>query len=123
MTIALWCVLIAGLAPYVVFGPAAAKIDNRLPRVSARTLDGLPARAHGAHLNFFESFPFFAVAVLVAHVVEGPNTTVNWLAALYIALRVVYTVCYFGNLQPFRSIVFFAGLIDAIVIFVHPAFH
>src|SRR5437016_5592809 len=36
MTIALWCVLIAGLAPYVVFGPAAAKIDNRLPRVSAR---------------------------------------------------------------------------------------
>ena len=54
---------------------------------------------------------------------EGANPTVNWLAALYIALRVVYIVCYFGDLQPFRSIVFFAGLIDAIAIFVNPAFH
>lgn len=123
MTIALWCVLIAGLAPYVVFGPAAAKIDNRLPRVSARALEGLAARAHGAHLNFFESFPFFAAAVIVAHMLEGANPTVNWLAVLYIALRVVYTVLYFGNIQPFRTIVFFAGLIDAIVIFVNPAFH
>jgi uncharacterized MAPEG superfamily protein len=123
MTIALWCVLIAGLAPYVVFGPAAAKIDNRLPRVSARDLEGLPARAHGAHLNFFESFPFFAVAVLVAHMLEGANHTVNWLAAIYIALRVVYTFLYFSDIQPFRSIVFFAGLIVAIAIFVNPAFH
>ena len=123
MTLALWCVLIAGLSPYVVFGPAAAKIDNRLPRVSARALEGLPARAHGAHLNCFESFPFFAAAVIIAHMLEGANPTVNWLAALYIALRVVYIGCYFGNLQPFRSIVFFAGLIDAIAIFVNPAFH
>jgi uncharacterized MAPEG superfamily protein len=123
MTIALWCVLIAGLAPYLVFGPAAAKIDSRLPRVSARDLEGLPARAHGAHLNFFESFPFFAVAVLVAHVLEGPSATVNWLAAIYIVIRIVYIFLYFGDIQPFRSIVFFAGLLVAIAIFVNPAFH
>jgi uncharacterized MAPEG superfamily protein len=123
MTIAIWCVLAAGLLPYVVLGPAAAKLDSLLPRASARSLEGLPARAYGAHLNHFETFPLFAIAVLVAQTLEGANATVNWLAVLYIAIRIAYTFFYLSNLQPFRSISFFIGLFVAIAIFVHPAFH
>ena len=123
MTIAIWCVLAAGLLPYLVFGPAAAKLDSLLPRVSARALEGLPARAYGAHLNHFETFPLFAVAVLLAQMLEGASATVNLLGLLYVAVRVVYTFFYLSNLQPFRSISFFIGLFVAIAIFVHPAFH
>jgi uncharacterized MAPEG superfamily protein len=123
MTIAIWCVLAAGLLPYLVFGPASAKLDTLLPRVSARSLEGLPARAYGAHLNHFETFPLFAVAVLLAQMLEGANATINLLAVLYVAVRLIYTFFYLSNLQPFRSIAFFVGLLVAIAIFVHPAFH
>lgn len=123
MTIAIWCVFIAGLLPYAVFGPAAAKLNSLLPRASARNLEGLPARAYATHLNHFEAFPFFAAAVLVAHIVEGASTTINWLAVAFIVVRLGYTFFYLNNLQPFRSISFFVGLILTIAIFVIPAFH
>ena len=123
MTVAIWCVFIAGLLPYAVFGPASAKLDSLKPRDSARTLEGLPARAYGAHLNHFEAFPFFAAAVLVAHIVEGPSATINWLAAAFILARLGYTFFYLNNLQPFRSISFFVGLLITMAIFVIPAFH
>ena len=123
MTVALWCVLVAGLLPYAVFGPAASKLDSLLPRSSARELEGLPARAYGTHLNHFEAFPFFAAAVLAAQVVEGPSAIVNWLAVAFIVVRVAYTYFYMSSLQPYRSISFFVGLLIVIAIFVIPAFH
>lgn len=122
MTIAFWCVLIAGLLPYVVFGPAATKLDIKMPRRLVADLEGLPARAHGAHLNHFEAFPFFAAAVIVAHVVSGPSALVNWLAAAFIVVRLFYTAMYLADRQPLRSASFFVGLLIAIVIFISPAF-
>ena len=124
MTIAIWCILVAALLPYLVFGPASSKLNIRLPRgASAQQLEGLPARAYGAHLNHFETFPFFAVAVIVAHMLEGASATVNWLAVVYIVVRLFYTAMYLTDRQPLRSISFFAGLLIAIAIFINPAFH
>ena len=122
MTVAFWCVLIAGLLPYVVFGPAATKLDIKMPRRLVADLEGLPARAHGAHLNHFEAFPFFAAAVIVAHVVSGPSALVNWLAAAFVVVRLFYTAMYLTDRQPLRSGSFFVGLLIAIVIFISPAF-
>ena len=122
MTVAFWCVLIAGLLPYVVFGPAATKLDIKMPRRLVADLEGLPARAHGAHLNHFETFPFFAAAVIVAHVVSGPSALVNWLAVAFIVVRVFYTAMYLTDRQPLRSSSFFVGLLIAIAIFITPAF-
>lgn len=124
MTIAIWCVLIAGLLPYVVFGPPASKLNARLPRGSSvHQLEGLPARAHGAHLNHFEAFPFFAAAVIIAHMLEGPSALVNGLAVAFMATRVFYTAMYLTDRAPFRSAAFFLGLLIAIAIFVTPLFH
>lgn len=122
MTVAFWCVLIAGLLPYVVFGPAATKLDIKMPRRLVADLEGLPARAHGAHLNHFEAFPFFAAAVIIAHVVSGPSALVNWLAAAFVVVRLFYTAMYLTDRQPLRSGSFFVGLLIAIVIFISPAF-
>ena len=123
MTIAFWCILVAGLLPYAAFSFAAAKLDPKMPRLAARNLEGLSARAYAAHLNHFEAFPFFAAAVIAAHLAEGPSATVNWLALAFIAVRIGHTAAYLADSQPARSACFTLGLILTIVIFVHPAFH
>jgi uncharacterized MAPEG superfamily protein len=123
MTIAFWCVLIAGLLPYAVFGPAASKLDIKLPRRLAGDLEGTAARAYGAHLNHFEAFPFFAASVIIAHVLSGPSALVNWLAAAFILVRLFYTAVYLTDRQPLRSASFFVGLAISVVIFITPLFH
>jgi uncharacterized MAPEG superfamily protein len=123
MTIAFWCVLVAALLPYAVFGPAAGKLDIKLPRKLVGDLEGSAARAYGAHLNHFEAFPFFAAAVIIAHVLSGPSALVNWLAVAFIVVRLFYTAMYLTDRQPLRSASFFAGLIIAVVIFITPLFH
>jgi uncharacterized MAPEG superfamily protein len=123
MTIAIWCVLVAALMPYAVYGPASARLDIKQPRRLVGDLEGIAARAHGAHLNHFETFPFFAVAVIIAHMLSGTSTLVNWLAVAYIAVRPIYTAMYLTDRQPLRSASFTVGLIIVIVIFVSPLFH
>jgi uncharacterized MAPEG superfamily protein len=123
MTLAFWCVFVAALLPYVPFGFASTRLDPHAPRLGAPALQGLAARAYGAHLNGFEAFPFFAAAVIVSHVVEGANATVGWLAVAFVAARLAHMAFYLMDRQPLRSAFFFVGLALTAVIFIHPAFH
>lgn len=122
MTIALWCVLIAGLLPYVAFSFVRG-VDPRLPRAGAANLAGLSARAYGAHLNGLETYPFFAAAVIVAHMVAGPSRVTDILAVVYILVRIAHMVAYLADRQPVRSAMWGVGLMIAAAIFVLPAFH
>ena len=88
MTTALWCVFIAGLLPYVA--ALAAKVgersfDNNNPRAWLAKQEGHRARANAAQQNSFEAFAFFAVAVIVAHIVAGPQARADQLAMVFIA--------------------------------------
>ena len=123
MTVAFWCVLVAAILPYVPFGLAASELDRHAPRLGAVSLAGLAARAYGAHSNGFEAFPFFAAAVIVSHIVEGPSATVGWLAVAFIVARLAHMAFYLTDRQPLRTTFFFIGMALTIVIFVHPAFH
>ena len=123
MTSAFWCVFVAVLLPYVPLGLSARLLDPKLPRKNVPNLEGLPARAYGAHLNAFEAFPPFAAAVIISHIVEGASATVNWLAVLFIVARLGHMGFYLADRQPLRSGSFFVGLIVVIVIFVQTAFH
>ena len=72
MTVALWCILIAFLLPYLCIAIAKAGgkyrlSDNHDPRDFLDSLEGAPRRAYAAQLNSFEIAPFFAAAVIVAH--------------------------------------------------------
>ena len=122
MTIAFWCVLVAALLPYVPFALVKG-LNPQTPRATVPKLEGLPARAHGAHLNAFEAFAPFAAAVIIAHVVEGPNTIVNGLAVLFVAARLAHMGFYLADRQPPRSAAFTLGLLLIVAIFVAPAFH
>jgi uncharacterized MAPEG superfamily protein len=122
MTIAFWCVLIAAFLPYVAFGLVKG-LDPKLPRESAKQLEGVSLRAHGAHLNHFEAFAPFAAAVIIAHIVEGPSALANWLAAAFIVVRLGYTYMYVTDRQPLRSACFGIGGFIIVAIFIQAALH
>ncbi len=80
MSLANWCILAAALLPILTTGLAKSlggAYDNHDPRGRALGYDGAAKRAHAAHQNGFEAFPFFAAAVLLAEMKGGPSSAVN----------------------------------------------
>lgn len=120
MYIALTCVLIAGLMPFlwtVVAKASGSRYDNRDVRGWQSRLSGLPYRAHAAHLNSFEAFPLFAAAVLVAHAGAADTARINLLAMIFIGLRVGYGIAYLLDIAALRSLLWLAALGCTVAIF------
>ena len=125
MTIALWCVLIAGLLPYVpalLAKVGAADFDNEQPRAWLAKQTGYRARANAAQQNSFEAFALFAVAVLVAHVTRGAVAQADTLAMVFIAARVIYLFLYLRGWGTARSLVWGVGMVVSVWIFLIPVF-
>jgi uncharacterized MAPEG superfamily protein len=124
MPLAYWCVLVAALLPlfWAGYAKAGGKVDNHYPRESADDLPPKPRRAYAAHHNAYENFPFFAAAVIIAVTQGATISTVNALAVVYVALRVVHGVLYVANQSTARSVVYGLALLANITIFVLPAF-
>ena len=120
MRTALICVLIAGLMPYLwtavakVLGP---RYDNRNVREWQSRLTGMAQRAHAAHLNSFEAFPFFAAAVLAAIAAQADMQRVAILSVAFVMARVAYGLVYIANVAVMRSLVWFFGLACVFAIF------
>lgn len=119
MTIAFWCVLIAGLLPYVatITAKAGAKFDNNNPRDWLARQDGYRRRANAAQMNSFEAFPLFAAAVIVAFVLKAPQGKVDTLAMVFVGARIAYIVCYLADIAAVRSVAWLAGIVSAVWIF------
>lgn len=124
MPLAYWCVLIAALLPYVLgkYAKLGVESDNRYPREDYDNLPPKNRRAYAAHQNALETFPFFAVAVVIALTMGAPVYTVNLLAVLYILLRIAHALLYIFNQPTARSLVFAAAMAVGVVTFVLPAF-
>ncbi len=120
VTIALWCVLIAGLLPYVAtaISKAGADYDNRDPRAWLAQQHGYRRRAGAAALNGFEALPLFAAAVLIAQLLHAPQSSANLLAVGFIVARALHLACYLAGRSTLRSIAWFAGLLCVIGLFV-----
>lgn len=124
MTTALYCVLAAGLMPFLWTGVAkftGPRYDNINVRLWQNKLEGLAQRAHAAHLNSFEAFPLFAAAVLVAQMNGAEQSRVDLLALSFIGLRLLYGALYLANLASLRSLAWVAALVCSIMIFVSGA--
>lgn len=121
MTTAYWCVLAAGLMPYLftaVSKGTGSRYDNRDPRAWQSRLAGLPARAHAAHLNAFEAFPLFAAAVIIAQLAQAPQPRIDALALAFVLLRLAYGACYLAGWALVRSLVWLAAIACCIALFV-----
>ncbi|MDB5806592.1 MAG: putative rane protein [Betaproteobacteria bacterium] len=117
MTIAYWCVLIAGVLPVVATGIAKAGLkgfDNNNPRAWLGKQTGYRARANAAQANSFEAFPFFAAAVIIAHLAHAPQWRIDAIAAGFIVLRLLYLACYLADRATLRTLVW--GLAYACII-------
>lgn len=128
MSVAFWCVLIAGCIPYLLLfltGLPARETasrwsdgyDNRDPRQSAERLTGWRRRAHQAQLNSYESFAPFAAVVIIAHLQRGANITSDMLAVAFVALRLIYSTFYLADLATARSTVWFFSMGCVLAIF------
>lgn len=114
MSLALWCVFIAAVLPYVATAVAKAggrmpQRENRRPRLWLETLSGVPQRAHWAQLNSFEVFPAFAAAVIVCTVQHAPQARVDALALAFVAFRVAYLGCYLADFALPRTLTWIGG--------------
>lgn len=125
MTIADWCMLGAVLLYLLTLAPVKAlrhrEFNNSRPRDPSFYVDPLSARALGAHLNGIETFPFFAVAVVLAQMRHAPQTLVDGLAMAFLILRFAYVLAYLGNRPTLRTILWNLGFLINFAIFVLPA--
>lgn len=116
MNSAALAVMVAGLLPIVCAGIAkwgARDYDNRDPRAWLARQDGRRARANAAQSNSLEAFPFFAAAVVLALQAANDAAQVAQVAQwawLFVALRVLYIVCYVADRATLRSIVWLLGV-------------
>lgn len=119
MTTAYWCVLIAGVLPYLatIVAKGGVKFDNNNPRDWLAKQEGWRRRANAAQANGFETFPLFAAAVVVAHLTHGPQARVDQLAMVFIAARVAYLGAYLADVAPLRSVLWMTGLGCSIALF------
>jgi uncharacterized MAPEG superfamily protein len=126
MTIADLCLLAAVVLTILSIMPAklsgAREYDNGNPRDPRFYTPGLRARSQGAHLNGYETFPFFAAAVILAEMRSVPQATVDALALAFIVARVVYVMLYLADRPTFRSGVWSVAMLCNLAIFFSPVF-
>ena len=122
MHFAYWMLLVAAMLPYLTIAfvkrAGGRRFDNHKPRAWMEQLTGWQQRGDWAHRNHFEAFPMFLAAIFVAEMAGAPQGRIDALAAIFVALRIVYTALYLANLATLRSIVWGLGLVVAIWIFV-----
>ena len=124
MTTAYWCVLVAALMPYAAVSIAKSggeRFDNSNPRAWLQKQQGFRARANAAQANSFEAFPFFAAAVVVAHLTQAPQDRIDALAVMFVIARAAFVVFYVADWHWARSIVWTIGIVATIAIFVSGA--
>jgi uncharacterized MAPEG superfamily protein len=125
MTVAEWCVFGALMLYLLTIAPVKwigyRRFDNAKPRDPAFYADPLRARALGAHQNGLETFPFFAIAVLLAEFRDGPQRLIDELAILFLIVRIAYVLTYLGDRPTLRSILWNIGFAINLAIFFMPA--
>jgi len=125
MTVAEWCIFGTLMLYLLTIAPIKwigyRRFDNAKPRDPAFYADPLRSRALGAHQNGIETFPFFAIAVLLAEFRAGPQRLIDELAILFLIVRIAYVLTYLGDRPTLRSILWSIGFAINLAIFFMPA--
>ena len=68
-------------------------------------------RAAQAWQNDVENIPLFFILGTLYVLLQAPATTGVWLFASFTAARVVHTVCYLAQWQPWRTLAYAVGIV------------
>ena len=115
------CLLIAGVLPVVCAGIAKAgakNYDNHNAREWLAKQTGYRARANAAQSNCLESFPFFAVGVVLALLAGVDDVKIEALSISFVVARVAYIACYVTDKATLRSTVWAIGFGCVIALYV-----
>ena len=124
MTIAFFSILIAILIPQIWAAlakknlVASKEYDNAASRIQLETLTGAPQRAKWAEQNHYETLVGFVAGVIVAHLGNADQITIDVLAIIYIVARIAYGFCYIKDLPSARSGAWIVGFLSTIGLFV-----
>jgi uncharacterized MAPEG superfamily protein len=102
--------IVLGLVQIVLASHAASLQRGYRWTASARDesvppLAGAAGRLERALRNYLETFPMFAAAVLIAHVLGRHSWMTEWGVLLYLFGRIVYLALYAGGVFLIRSLV------------------
>lgn len=129
MTLALWCLVAAGMLIVLSKGPALIYMarqpkgyDNRHPRSQQARMEGIGARAVAAHYNTIESFPLYGVGILVAHLHAPEHAITQVLALGFIVARIAYIWLYVRNIATVRSLVWGLSYLASLGLLLSPLY-
>lgn len=118
----LWCAVVLGLVQLVL--ATMASVGGRgMPWGTGPRDEGWPAlqnkyaaRLERAYKNFIETFPFFAVAVLLAFALSKstPETVLG--AKIYIWARLLYVPAYVIAIPFTRTLIWTASIVGIVMI-------
>ena len=83
--------------------PAVGKVAGRLER---------------AFRNFMETFPFFAVAVILCALTPRHNWATLWGAQAYVAARIVYLPLYAFGVPVLRTLIWLVATVSILLMYV-----
>ena len=86
------------------------------PRDEQKPLTGIGARVQRAFANYMQSFPFFAAAVLTAHIAGRHSWLTITGAQLYFWGRLIYVPLYAAGIPGLRTVAFLLALLGIVLI-------
>ncbi|MCJ1470996.1 hypothetical protein MMC07_009644 [Pseudocyphellaria aurata] len=102
-------------AIYIIKAANNGRWDNANPRSPAwneKIQKSVPAaifgkyeRAEAAHKNGMENLALFSTTIILGNVAALPASTLNTVAGLYLAMRVIYTLAYINTVSVKYSFV------------------
>jgi uncharacterized MAPEG superfamily protein len=124
MTLAEWMIFTAVVLYLLTVAPVKAvgykTFDNANPRDPAFYQPGIATRALGAHVNGIETFPFFALSVLLAEFRQLPQNWIDELAVAFVLIRLLFVVAYLSNRSTIRTLLWNLGFAVNTAIFFMP---
>ena len=124
MTVELICLawsVILGLVHILVAGNARTLELGAKWNMGARDGEVAPSspltgRLLRAQSNFFETFPLFATAILLAAVTDNSGVYSYWGAIMYLTARVIYFPLYAFGIPVIRTIVWLISIAGLLMV-------
>ena len=111
-------IVCAGISKYGMFSVKRKDggYDNNNPRAWLSKQADWRARANAAQANTFEALPLFFAAIIIAHVLQAPQSRLDILAFTFVLLRIGYVVVYIADMANTRSAIWFLAFLTNVAI-------
>jgi uncharacterized MAPEG superfamily protein len=119
LTMLAWAIVLGVVHVFATGQVAAAQHGlayNMGPRDDQKPMTGMGGRLVRAYANFMQTFPFFAAAVLMAHVIGRHSWLTVLGAQCYFWARLAYVPLYIFGVPVLRTVAFVVATAGIVMI-------